>query len=74
MQKPPLLMERYVLLVPQTWTSEVMYSIEETTEQLEGLFFEDLKQSKRVTEDYFNNISPLIKAFEAFCRIFSSML
>ncbi|WP_411681656.1 cardiolipin synthase [Clostridium thailandense] len=47
---------------------------EETTEQLESLFFEDLKQSKRVTEEYFNNISPLIKALEAFCRIFSSML
>lgn len=47
---------------------------EEITEQLENLFFEDLKQSKRITEDYFNNLSPLIKAFEAFCRIFSSML
>ncbi|MBV7273566.1 cardiolipin synthase [Clostridium sp. PL3] len=47
---------------------------EETTEQLESLFFEDLKQSKRVTEEYFNNISPLIKSLEAFCRIFSSML
>lgn len=47
---------------------------EETTEELESLFFEDLKQSKRITEDYFNNLSPLIKALEAFCRIFSSML
>lgn len=51
----------------------VIYDVE-TTEQLESLFFEDLKQSKRVTEEYFNNISPLIKALEAFCRIFSSML
>ena len=47
---------------------------EETTEELENLFFEDLKNSKRVTEDYFNNLSPFIKAFEAFCRIFSSLL
>ena len=47
---------------------------EETTEELENLFFEDLKNSTRVTEDYFNNISPLTKAFEAFCRMFSSLL
>lgn len=46
----------------------------EITEQLENLFFEDLKASKRITEDYFNNLSPLIKAFEAFCRVFSSLL
>lgn len=47
---------------------------EEVTEELENLFFEDLKNSTRVTEDYFNNISPLTKAFEAFCRMFSSLL
>lgn len=47
---------------------------EEVTEQLENLFFEDLKVSKKVTEDYFNNLSPLVRAFEAFCRIFSSLL
>lgn len=51
----------------------VIYDIE-TTEKLENLFFEDLKRSKRVTEDYFNNLSPSTKAFEAFCKIFSSML
>lgn len=47
---------------------------EEITEQLENLFFQDLKVSKRVTESYFNNLSPLVKAFEAFCRVFSSLL
>ncbi|MBC2581015.1 cardiolipin synthase [Clostridium sp. DJ247] len=47
---------------------------EETTEQLESLFYEDLKNSKRVTEEYFTNLSPFIKAFEAICRIFSSLL
>ncbi len=46
----------------------------DTTEELENLFFEDLKHSKRVTLDYFNNLSPLTKAFEAFCRIFSSLM
>lgn len=47
---------------------------EEVTEQLENLFFEDLKVSKRVTEDFFNNLSPLTRALEAFCRVFSSLL
>lgn len=47
---------------------------EETTEELENLFFEDLKNSTRITEDYFNNLSPFTKAFEAFCRMFSSLL
>lgn len=47
---------------------------EQTTEELENLFFQDLKKSKRVTEDYFNNLSPLTKAFEAFCRMFSALL
>lgn len=47
---------------------------EETTEELENLFFEDLKRSKRITEDFFNNLSPITKAFEAFCRMFSSLL
>ncbi|AKN32126.1 cardiolipin synthase [Clostridium carboxidivorans P7] len=47
---------------------------EETTEELETLFFEDLKKSKRITLDYFNNLSPYTKAFEAFCRIFSSLM
>lgn len=51
----------------------VIYDVE-TTEALETLFFEDLKNSKRITIDYFNNLSPLTKAFEAFCRIFSALL
>ncbi len=47
---------------------------EETTEELENLFFDDLKRSKRITLDYFNNLSPFTKAFEAFCRIFSALM
>ncbi|MBP2031363.1 cardiolipin synthase [Clostridium algifaecis] len=47
---------------------------EETTEELDDLFFQDLKISKRATEDYFNNLSPINKIFQGFCRIFSSLL
>lgn len=47
---------------------------EEITEELENLFFGDLKESKRVTSEYFNNLSLRIKVLEAFCKIFSSLL
>ncbi|MFL0196682.1 cardiolipin synthase [Clostridium sp. WILCCON 0269] len=47
---------------------------DETTEELENLFFEDIRNSKRITQEYFDNLSPFIKFFEAFCRIFSSLL
>ncbi|HSN58949.1 MAG TPA: cardiolipin synthase, partial [Clostridiaceae bacterium] len=47
---------------------------EEIAEELETMFFEDLKKSKRVTEEYFENLPARVKAFEAFCRMFSSLL
>ncbi|MEY8000999.1 cardiolipin synthase [Clostridium sp. Mt-5] len=47
---------------------------QETTEELENLFFQDLQNSKRISDKYFDSLSPLIKAFEAFCKIFSSLL
>jgi cardiolipin synthase len=47
---------------------------EELTKELEDLFFEDLHNSQIATIKYFNQISPVTKAFEAFCRIFSSLL
>lgn len=47
---------------------------EEVTEELENLFFEDLKHSRRISIDYFDNLPPYIKAFEAFCKIFSSLM
>lgn len=47
---------------------------EESTEELENLFFQDIMNSKKVTEDYFNTLPPLVRGFEAFCKIFSSLL
>jgi len=47
---------------------------EEIAEQLERIFFDDLKKSKRITEEYFDNLPVHIKLFEAFCRIFSALL
>jgi len=47
---------------------------EEVAEALEEMFFEDLKKSRRVTEEYFENLPAKVKIFEAFCRIFSSLL
>ena len=47
---------------------------EEIAEELENLFFEDLKKSRRVTEEYFENLPANVKIFEAFCRIFSALL
>lgn len=47
---------------------------EQTTEELENLFFDDLKVSTRITSEYFNCSSHCTKAFEAFAKIFSSLL
>ncbi|WP_190285258.1 cardiolipin synthase [Clostridium sp. JN-1] len=47
---------------------------EAATEELENLFFEDLKKSKRISVEYFDNLPLHIKVFEAFCRIFSSLM
>lgn len=47
---------------------------EEVAEALEEMFFDDLKKSRRVTEEYFENLPAKVKIFEAFCRIFSSLL
>lgn len=47
---------------------------QDTTEELEDLFFKDILKSKKVTEEYFISLSPFIKAFEAFCRMFSALL
>lgn len=47
---------------------------EEIAEELENMFFEDLKRSRRITEEYFENLPPKVKAFEAFCRMFSALL
>ncbi|WP_446899792.1 cardiolipin synthase [Clostridium sp. LBM24168] len=47
---------------------------EESTEELENLFFQDITNSKRVTEEYFDTLPPLLKGFEALCKIFSSLL
>jgi cardiolipin synthase len=47
---------------------------EEIAEKLEEMFFEDLKKSRRVTEEYFENLPARVKIFEAFCRIFSALL
>jgi len=47
---------------------------EETAEELENIFFEDLKKSERVKDDYFDTLPLSIKMIEAFSRIFSSLL
>ena len=47
---------------------------EETVEKLENIFFEDLKKSERIKDTYFETQPLRIKLFEAFCRIFSSLL
>jgi cardiolipin synthase len=47
---------------------------EETAEELEDIFFDDLKKSKRIKDDYFDNQPLNIKMFEAFSRIFSALL
>ncbi|MBU5270574.1 cardiolipin synthase [Clostridium cochlearium] len=47
---------------------------EETTIKLEEMFFEDLKHSKSVTEQDFNETSNFIKFIEAITRLFSALL
>lgn len=47
---------------------------EETVEKLEEIFFDDLKKSERIKDDYFETQPMHIKFFEAFSRIFSSLL
>lgn len=47
---------------------------EDTTMELEDLFFHDLKNSKIASSKYFDNLSLFTKSFEAFCKIFSSLL
>lgn len=47
---------------------------EETTIRLEEMFYEDLKNSKMVTEHDFNKTSNLVKFMEAITRLFSSLL
>lgn len=47
---------------------------EDTTLELENLFFHDLEESKIANTEYFDNLSLFTKFFEAFCKIFSSLL
>jgi len=47
---------------------------DETTEELENIFFEDLKNSIRLKDDFFDSQPLQIKVFEAFSRIFSALL
>ncbi|GAA0746363.1 cardiolipin synthase [Clostridium oceanicum] len=51
----------------------VIYDIE-TTEELENIFFEDLRRSYRVYEKDFSNRSFAKRVFEGIARIFSSIL
>ncbi|QAT40516.1 cardiolipin synthase [Clostridium sp. JN-9] len=47
---------------------------EETTKKLDSLFYEDIKNSTLINEEYFNKQPVWIKYLEAICRIFSSLL
>lgn len=47
---------------------------EEITIDLEQMFFEDLKYSKMITDQEFNDTSNFIKFIEAITRLFSSLL
>jgi Phosphatidylserine/phosphatidylglycerophosphate/cardiolipin synthases and related enzymes len=53
--------------------NSVIYDME-ITEKIENRFFEDLKESNKITIENYDNISPFVKAFEAVARIFSSLL
>lgn len=46
----------------------------ETTEEFENMFFDDLMVSKIITLDDYENTSKILKAVEAFARVFSSLL
>jgi cardiolipin synthase len=46
----------------------------ETTEVLENQFYEDLKESTRMSTEIYENTPAYIKAFEAVARVFSSLL
>ncbi|MDP4089011.1 MAG: cardiolipin synthase [Bacillota bacterium] len=45
-----------------------------TSQQLEAAFLEDLKLSRRICEDEWDNSSRFVRVFESFSRIFSSLL
>lgn len=47
---------------------------EESTGEMENLFFHDLDKSTRINENFFNDLPLIIKGAEAFSRIFSSLL
>jgi cardiolipin synthase A/B len=47
---------------------------EEVTEQFENAFFDDLKVSKPITLEVYENSSKIGKATEALARVFSSLL
>lgn len=47
---------------------------DEVVEKLEDIFFEDLKKSKRVTKEFFDNLPLHMKLFEGLCRVFSALL
>lgn len=56
------------------YESNLLIYDKEVTQQIEEIFWNDLKISDLISNNYFNKMPFSVKFIEAFCRIFSNLL